>query len=91
MADTDTEEEEDMAQATTPEDPRLPCSLKQALTLHQLLFQRPVGLGQLQTAIEQVQKADGCFQGTSRWGPDTHDSGSRYTRAGTVPQGWSYP
>ncbi|KAK7813865.1 hypothetical protein U0070_002515, partial [Myodes glareolus] len=56
VADTDTEEEEDMAQATTPGDPRLPCSLKQALTLHQLLFQRPAGLGQLQTAIEQVHE-----------------------------------
>lgn len=85
MADADREEEQDicpvvfpMAQATIPGGPRLPCSLKQALTLHQLLFQRPAGLGQLQTATEQVRKADGCFQRTSRWGPDTHDPHSRY-------------
>lgn len=99
MADTDMEEGEDicpvlfpMAQATTPGGPRLPCSPKQALTLYQVLFQLPAGLGQLQTALQQVRKATGCLQGTSRQRPDsTLDPYSRFMRAGTVPQDWSYP
>lgn len=81
-----------MAQATAPGGPRLPCSHEEALTLSQLLFQRPASLGQLQTALQQVQKTVGCFQGTSRQGPDpTLDLHSRFMRARTVSQGWSYP